>query len=97
MDSRGRRGKWNPFPGKVEDFLGKVEDEVEDEVEPRLEIVLGSDGVIDDAAGIEAVERRIGEVPVGPVEGLGVIDHAGAESGGGLWAQRRGLRRTMAW
>ena len=47
--------------------------------EPRLEIVEGTDINVDAGAKIEALERRIGEGPVGTVEDVAVIHHVSDE------------------
>jgi len=59
---------------------GLVEDcgrEVADAVDPGLEIVQRFHVAVDAAAGVEAGEGGIGEVPVGAVEGEAVVDHEG--------------------
>jgi hypothetical protein len=68
------------FPCLVDDLFGKVAELVE----PRLKVVEGADGIVDDAARVDALEGRIGEVPVRAVEGEPVVDHAGDEAGAGL-------------
>ncbi len=65
----------NAFPGAVDDLLG----EVDGLIEPRLEVVKRADVLVDQRSRIEALDGTFREVPVGAIEGIAVIDHAGYE------------------
>ena len=80
----------NALPGLVDDLFG----EVHHLVEPRLKIVQRAHGVVDQLARVEALHGGFRKVPIGTVEGVPVVDHAGHEAGAAAGRTRR--RRTMA-
>src|SRR5579871_1147287 len=85
----------NPFPGPIDDFLGKTDHLIQ----PRLEIVYGPHGFVDTPPRIQSLQRRFGKVPIGPVERKAVIDHAGDEAGTGsagpVLTHHRAIKDTL--
>ena len=67
----------NALPGLVDHLLG----EVHDLVQPGLKVVQGAHRLVDQAASVKTLQGRFGEIPVRPVEGVTVVDHAGHKTG----------------